>query len=103
MPFPTLTDLAFWNARNEPGWASRIKTHKPLRKDAPNIDHVVNAHAGGRMNPGHLETHNVCAFVAGWLRRGEPVRDRLLELAADPGGTNPRKRASLARKWAARI
>lgn len=97
--FPTETDLAFYNVRRMPAWAERIE--RPNQYRGPSIDDVVNAHAGLRFKD--TESHNICVLVRGWLRRGESVRDRLIALASYPTGVNPRKRASLARKWARRI
>lgn len=101
--FPTQADLVFWNARHQPRWASRIKGRESPRLDFPNIDHVVNAHAGLQFTSGLTETLNMLVFVSNCIRRGAPVRERLLDLAADPCGPNPKKRAALARKWAARL
>ena len=99
MPFPTATDLAFYQARNQPRWASRIA--RGLH--APSIDDVINAHAGVRM--ADTTTHNLLAFINGWSRRGDNIHDRLIDLANDDhrSATPNRKRVALAKKWAARI
>lgn len=104
--FPTQTDLDFWESKRQPAWAARIKRQAvPESWKRPDmIDNVVNAHAGLRFaTSSACETHNMCAFVKGWLRRGEDVIARLLELVANPQGPNPPKRAALARKWARRL
>ncbi len=104
MPFPTATDLAFYQARNQPGWASRIgKNYTAPSLGAPNIDHVINAHAGVRL--GDTSAHNLIVFIQGWRRRGEDVLLRLQEMADTDHmcATPNRKRAALAKKWAARL
>lgn len=107
--FPTQTDLEFFEAKRTPPWAARIK--RPAQpaswQGASLIDRVVNAHAGVRVTSADCETHNMCAFVSGWIRRGEPLIDRLMELtripSGIPNGTNPKKRVALAIKWSRRL
>lgn len=103
MPFPTLTDLAFYHAKNEPRWASRVaKSYKPPG-DFPNIDHVVNAHAG--LHTTDTNARNLMVFVRTWIAKGEDVASRLREFANTDAlcATPNRKRAALAKKWAARL
>ncbi len=101
MPFPTVTDLAFYQARNQPRWAARIrKNYNQPSLGAPNIDHVVNAHAGLRITS--LDSHNLMVFIRGWSNSGEDVLARLLEFA-HLTSTQNKKRAALAIKWATRI
>ncbi len=104
MPFPTVTDLAFYQARHQPRWASRIKkNYTAPNLDAPNIDHVVNAHGGVRV--GDTNALNLMVFIQNWRKRGEDPLVHLLEMAETDHtcATPNRKRAALAKKWAARI
>jgi hypothetical protein len=104
MPFPTATDLAFYQARHQPKWADRIgKNYTRPSLTAPNIDHVINAHAGVRL--GDTNAHNLMVFVQGWRKRGEDTLVRLLEMAETDHtcATPNRKRAALAKKWATRL
>ena len=104
MPFPTATDLAFYQARNQPRWASRIaRNYTPPSRNAPNIDDVINAHAGLRITD--TSVINLVAFVQGWRSRGEDVLLRLHELATTDHlcATPNRKRAAFAKKWVRRI
>ncbi len=94
--FPVAVDLDFYNARRQPPWANKLRI-----PDGPSIDSVINAHAGIRVTD--TQSSNLCVFIRGWQRRGEPVIERLLETAAASSGTNPRKRSALARKWAQRL
>ena len=101
--FPTQADLDFFNAKRTPAWANRIQ-RKGWRGPPPSwSDLTVNAHAGFMPTASQLETSNMLVFVRGWMRRGEPVIERLQELAEAPSGTQPRKRSALARKWISRL
>lgn len=109
MTFPTVTDLEFYQARKRPAWAARVAK----RASGPSIDTVINAHAGADRFSSRrydTETHNMCAFVRSWIRRGcliemlfEIVNASPEERAHGRLGPNPRKRQALATKWLARI
>lgn len=101
--FPTHADLAFYQARQElPQWAAALA--KPAVVHVDIIDHVVNAHASVRPTSGELAAHNLMALVRSRQRRGGNIAQALQELAQHPQcAINPEKRASFARKWAARV
>lgn len=101
MPFPTATDLAFYQARHQPRWASRIARHyKPPSLEHPNIDDVVNAHAGARID---TAAHNLCVFIRSWARQGLDVVSKLREISIPRGDPFFRRQEALAKKWADRM
>ncbi len=97
--FPNKTDLAFYQARRLPKWARLItRLEDP---PAPSIDAVVSAHVW----PDRLdtETHNLCAMVRHWRKRGglRLVVEMLASFELEPKIS--RKRRALARKWRRRL
>ncbi len=97
--FPCATDLAFFQARRLPLWARDIKA------PAPQIDSVVNAHAGRlRHTSGEVAAHNLMVILAGATRRGASLDKMLTNIAEYPAcAISPEKRSAFARKWALRL
>jgi hypothetical protein len=103
--FPTLSDLEFYQSKQKlPAWAGKLKSRPQSRFTHELIDYVVNSHAGNRPSSGELAAGNLLSIVRSYRCRGLDLKQELNRIAANPEcAISPRRRASYARKWAARL
>lgn len=100
--FPCHSDLAFFNSKRTPRWAHRFAPNRDL--GVPQIDLVINAHAGLRPTSGEVAAHNLLAILRSMERRGLNIGHELARIAQYPEcAIHPEKRAAFARKWARRL